>query len=276
MKNIIKKLFLKITNFLYQSKVGMYFLQKISYQSMNLYETIYHKDIELLFTVPNKLNKFRVKTFSTKEPETLTWVDAIDEGSVLWDIGANIGLYSCYAAKSRGCRVYAFEPSVFNLELLTRNIHLNKATGLVTIVPLPLSNRLGVSNLNMTNTEWGGALSTFTEAYGFDGHPLDCKFSYSMLGISMDEANSLLGIPMPDYIKMDVDGIEHLILSGGEGVLKQIKGIIVEINDDFILQSNSAEMYLSKAGLSLIEKKRWDRAAHTAFENTYNQIWQRN
>jgi FkbM family methyltransferase len=46
-------------------------------------------------------------------------------GSVLWDIGANVGLYSCYAVKARDCRVFAFEPSVFNLELLARNIFLN-------------------------------------------------------------------------------------------------------------------------------------------------------
>jgi hypothetical protein len=127
----------------------------------------------------------------------------------------------------------------------------------------------------MTNTEWGGALSTFAESYGFDGNPLDCKFTYSMLGISMDEVNSLLGIPMPDYLKMDVDGIEHLILSGGKSILKKIKGIIVEINDDFILQSNKSELLLSAAGLSLIEKKRWGAAINTQFENTYNQIWQR-
>ena len=57
----------------------------------------------------------RIKTYATKEPETLQWIDEFEKGSVLWDIGANIGLYSLYAAKSRQCRVIAFEPSVFCL-----------------------------------------------------------------------------------------------------------------------------------------------------------------
>jgi len=75
------------------------------------------------------------KVFATKEPETLEWIDRIPEKSVLWDIGANVGLYSCYAAKARGCRVFAFEPSVFNLEILARNIFLNQLTDQITIVP---------------------------------------------------------------------------------------------------------------------------------------------
>ena len=109
-----------------------------------------------MFVVPNVINHYRIDTFSTKEPETLEWIDKIPQGSVLWDIGSNIGLYSCYAAKARGCRVFAFEPSVFNLELLARNIFLNGLTDQVTIVPLPLSDALSFSTLNMSSTEWGG------------------------------------------------------------------------------------------------------------------------
>lgn len=78
------------------------------------------------FYVPNAQCRYRVSSFSTKEPDTLEWMDTIPPGSVIWDIGANVGLYSVYAAKSRGARVFAFEPSVFNLELLARNIFLNQ------------------------------------------------------------------------------------------------------------------------------------------------------
>jgi len=52
-----------------------------------------------------------------KEPDTLMWIDKIPEHSVFWDVGANVGLYSCYAAKARNCIVFAFEPSVFNLRV---------------------------------------------------------------------------------------------------------------------------------------------------------------
>src|SRR5262249_5088133 len=79
-----------------------------------------YRGVRLVLSVPNALNQFRAQTFSTKEPETLEWIDTMARGAVMWDIGANVGLYSCYAAKSRGCRVFAFEPSVFNLETLAR------------------------------------------------------------------------------------------------------------------------------------------------------------
>ena len=46
----------------------------------------------MFFSVPNELNYFRVNTFSSKEPETLDWIDTLKPGTVLWDIGANIGL----------------------------------------------------------------------------------------------------------------------------------------------------------------------------------------
>ena len=79
--------------------------------AMSRSRAVRHHGTQLTFAVPNRLNRFRIDTFSTKEPETLDWIDAIQEGSVLWDIGANVGLYSCYAAKARRCRVVAFEPS---------------------------------------------------------------------------------------------------------------------------------------------------------------------
>ena len=49
----------------------------------------------------------------------------------------------------------------------------------------------------------------------------------------MDDAVQRLDIPVPDYIKMDVDGIEHLILKGGSRVLREVAGILIEVNEDY-------------------------------------------
>jgi FkbM family methyltransferase len=238
-------------------------------------QQVTHHGLSLAFSTPNALSQFRADTFSTKEPETLEWIDGMPEGSVVWDIGANVGLYSCYAAKARSCRVFAFEPSVFNLELLARNISLNQLTKQVTIVPLPLSAQLSMSTLNMTSTDWGGALSTFGERFGHDGEPMRNVFEFPTIGLSMADASSLLRIPQPDYIKMDVDGIEHLILKGGMPILRLIKGALVEINDRFTAQADEASEYLRGAGLTLQQKKHAD---YFNFQDgparyTFNQIW---
>ena len=165
---------------------------------MSRTKTVNHQGLSLTFSTPNPLTTYRAESFSNKEPETLEWIDSMPEGSVVWDIGANVGLYSCYAAKHRGCRVFAFEPSVFNLEILARNIYLNKLSELVTIVPLPLTDALAVNKLNMTSTAWGGALSTFAQDYGHDGQALRKVFEYETVGLSMTDVVELLKIPEPN------------------------------------------------------------------------------
>jgi FkbM family methyltransferase len=276
-KNGVKRLIDASVTIMGKTSLGRYLYRQVIAGAMNRSQTVRHQNVSLIFSVPNELNQFRVDTFSTKEPETLEWIDGIPEGSVLWDVGANIGLYSCYAAKRRGCRVFAFEPSVFNLELLARNIFLNDLTDGVTIVPLPLSNALGVSKLNMTTTDWGGALSTFGQSYGHDGQKLERVFQFATLGLSIADAVKLLGIPVPDYIKMDVDGIEHLILSGGQSVLQHVRGVLIEVNDDFDAQARGCATSLTEAGLTLSAKRHSEMVEESsAFRGAFNQIWSRN
>ncbi len=258
-----------------KSVAGRYAYGQIVSTAMSRTQTVHHGDIALTFAIPNALNQYRADSFSSKEPETLEWIDRIEEGSVVWDIGANVGLYVCYAAKKRNCRVFAFEPSVFNLELLARNIFLNGMTHRVTIVPLPLSAGIELSTLNMTTTEWGGALSTFGQSYGHDGKPMAKVFEFPTIGVSMDAAAELLQIPMPDYIKMDVDGIEHLILQGGCHVLKKARGILIEINDQFADQARESDRLLREAGFTLKEKRHAEVFNTGMAQYTFNQIWVR-
>jgi FkbM family methyltransferase len=254
-------------------RVGRYIFERVVNSVTAHSRSIRHQSVELTFMAPNTLNRFRIDTFSTKEPETLEWIDGIPQGSVVWDIGANIGLYTCYAAKARRCRVFAFEPSVFNLEALARNVYLNGLTNQVIIIPLPLSDSLSVNAFNMSSIDWGGALSSFGQTFGHDGQVLPKVFEYSTIGISMTDAMALLKIPQPDYVKMDVDGIEHLILKGGDAVLQNVRGVLIEINDAFERQRLESACYLSQAGLVLKEKRHADMFESSQFKNTYNQIW---
>ena len=276
LKKYIKKLVNWIIDLIGEFRIGRYFYTNIINNAMSRTKTVTHGDITLLFSTPNVLNKYRADTFSSKEPETLEWIDCMPNGSILWDVGANVGLYSCYAAKKCSARVFSFEPSVFNLELLGRNIFLNKLTDFVTIIPLPLTEKLSVSKLNMTTTQWGGALSTFGQAYGHDGRPMEKVFEFSTIGLSMNEAVKILQIPVPNFVKMDVDGIEHLILKGGLDVLSQVDGVLIEINDNFTEQAKDANAYLLEAGLILKEKRHADYFDSDAFgsgQHTFNQIW---
>ena len=70
---------------------------------------------ECIFTIRNFgfLTKYRASTFSSKEPETIDWIDDFERSDNLLDIGANIGLYSLYAA-SKGNNVRSLEPDALN------------------------------------------------------------------------------------------------------------------------------------------------------------------
>lgn len=275
LKAVVKKLIDASVLLMGATGPGRYLFGRITANARALTRTVEHRGVSLTFAAPNELARARADTLSSKEPETLEWIDAIPTGSTLWDIGANVGLYTCYAAKARGCRVFAFEPSVFNLELLARNIFLNGLVDKAVIVPLPLSESLCVSRLNMTSTDWGGAMSTFGQSYGHDGRAMAKIFEFPTVGLSMADAVVLLKIPRPDYIKMDVDGIEHLILKGGTDVLRGVKGVLIEINDEFAAQAGGAAQFLTQGGLSLKEKKRADIHLTGAAAGTYNQIWVR-
>jgi FkbM family methyltransferase len=274
-KDTLRSIIKTLTSSFSSTKVGRLVNEVIIDDVMSRVQEVEYQGQRLKFTVPNALNRFRVETFSTKEPETLEWLDTLPEGGTLWDIGANVGLYSIYAAKKKNCRVVAFEPSVFNLELLARNLFLNVLQDQVTIAPFALSDGIGSSMMRMTTTEWGGALSTFGKKVGWDGESIKEVFAFQTFGISMDQAVSVLQIPPPDYIKMDVDGIEHLILQCGPEVLNQVCGVLVEINDDFTEQAEQSRKSLEQAGLSFQEKRHSEMFEGTKFSNSYNQIWAR-
>ena len=103
MKSILKKIVKKTICFFLdktkKTRIGPFLYQQIATNPMEKVLDVFHGDLKLKFVVPNQVCEFRALTFSTKEPETLEWIDSIPDGSILWDIGANVGLYTCYAAK---------------------------------------------------------------------------------------------------------------------------------------------------------------------------------
>lgn len=274
-KNVIKKAIKNLTHSFSSTRVGELVNEIIISDVMSRVQEVTHQGTRMKFTVPNALNRFRVNSFSTKEPETLEWLDQLPESCTLWDVGANMGLYSVYAAKKKKCHVVAFEPSVFNLELLARNLFLNDLQEEVTIIPLALSDELRPSLMRMISTDWGGALSTFDKEFGWDGKPIRQVFAFQTLGLSMDQMVSVVQIPLPDFIKMDVDGIEHFILQSAPKVLSKVRGVLVEINDNFIEQAEVSKEALEKSGLTFVGKWHSKMTNDSIFGNTYNQIWER-
>ena len=234
-------------------------------------------DKNIYIFTPNELCEFRANTFYSKEPETINWIRSYGKNGVLYDIGANIGLYSIFHALTNNSKSYAFEPSVFNLMQLTKNININNCNKLISLIPNPLSNTNSVSEFNYTSDIEGGALSSFGVDYNHEGKKIKKKLSLDKIGFNLDDLVFKQNlIEKPNLIKIDVDGIEHLILEGSRMTLKEnnCKTVLVEINDEFKQQSEESRKILQECGFKIKEKgqSRFTKNNY-GFEKTYNQIW---
>ena len=272
-KQLIKKIIKILVNFLFKLdnnlSVGNIFFSLLH----DKVKKISFNNIDLTFYTPNKLINYRVETFKSKEPEILRWIEDFKTNSIFFDVGANIGLYSCYATKKKDCKTFSFEPSVFNLENLAKNIHINDLSNKVTIIPNPLYKNKIISKMKMSSTNIGGAISTFAEDYTFDGSKIKTIFSYNLPGLSLDELISEFSLPPPDYLKIDVDGIEHLILQGGIKTLKNLKSIFIEVSENFTKQKNAVD-HILKSNDFVFDSKYSDYSIKSEkFKDCYNQIW---
>ena len=253
------------------------FIQEISYKSINIL------DKKINFFVPNQLTSWRVDTFFSKEPETLEWIDGFEkkENLIFWDIGANIGLYSIYnSLKNPNSINFAFEPSTSNVRVLTRNISINNLEKKIIVMPIPLTNKKNTFQMMKEgNFIEGGALNSFGEKYDFEGKEFESKMNYTLFGTTINYLieNSILEIP--DYIKIDVDGIEHLILDGGNKFLndKKIKSMLIEINENFVEQYEKVLSFMKQYNFKIFYKKQNidNLSPENKFINTYNYIFTR-
>jgi len=251
------------------------FIQERSYKSIKILGK------EIKFFVPNQLLEWRVDTYFSKEPETLEWIDSFQEKDnlIFWDIGANIGLYSIYnSLKHPKSTTIAFEPSSSNLRVLTRNISINNLEKNIKVVSIPLTNKEHIFQ-EMKEGQFieGGALNSFGERFDFEGKEFIPNMKYNLLGTTINYflENSILDIP--DYIKIDVDGIEHLILEGGDKFLndKKVKSLSIEINENFKEQYDKVLNLMNKYEFKLLHKKHNDDmfSEQSKFNKTFNYIF---
>jgi len=211
----------------------------------------------------------------------LEWIDSFEkkDNLIFWDIGANIGLYSIYnSLKHPKTTTIAFEPSSSNLRVLTRNISINNLEKNIKLVPLPLTNKDNIfQEMNEGNFIEGGALNSFGEKFNFEGKEFNPTMKYSLLGTTMNYfiENSILDIP--DYIKIDVDGIEHFILEGGDKFLnnQKVKSLSIEINENFKEQYEKVLSVMEKYKFKILHKKHNDDifSEESKFRKTYNYIF---
>lgn len=203
------------------------------------------RGLSILIRVSDAIERFRADTYADKEPETLEWIDRhFRPGDVLYDVGANIGLYSLYAAKrlKGDCTILAFEPEALNYAQLVRNICNNELSGRILPYCLAITDRLRLSSFHINSDSFdqisegrvvpGSSGHSFETPHDFLGRTFQPSMSQGMLGVSLDMLCFELGAPMPNHVKIDVDGIEDSIITGMRTVLadQRLRSVLVEVS----------------------------------------------
>jgi FkbM family methyltransferase len=170
----------------------------------------------------------------------------MEEGDIVFDVGANIGAFTLFAS-IRGCgMVYAFEPIPANFELLMENVKANRLTR-VKAINKAVQDRSRVAKMILFPNEMEGCRFP---SPNLDGAVSGSADVISVNCISITEAMQLFSIDRIDFLKMDCEGEEFSILFSLEkAVLDGIRAIALEYHDN-VGKGNVADLagYLTGVG----------------------------
>lgn len=138
----------------------------------------------------------------------------VREGSVVYDIGANVGFYTVLASKlaGRSGRVYAFEPVPRNCRFLRKHVEMNRAAN-VSVIEMAVSSTNGEAAFD----------SSGSHAMGH----LDTRGTLKVRTISVDSFVFDQAMPAPAVIKIDVEGAEVDVLTGSRETLRRHRPCIL-------------------------------------------------
>lgn len=223
--------------------------------------------VSFTLSCTNWITHFRWYLFKNKEPEVRHYIDKyVKDNDVFFDIGANVGVFSIYAAKRHpNISVYCFEPEVSNLNALKDNIVCNDLLTRTKIYSVGISNFVGLSELHLQDFTTGSACHTESKnplSMTVEGYPV--IWSEGIVSVTLDYICEQLGV-IPNTMKIDTDGTEDKILDGAMNTLSNImlRSLVIEIPDDEIKKERCYKV-LKSAGFY---------SAWSDINKTRNEIW---
>lgn len=156
---------------------------------------------------------------------------SVQEGSVVLDVGAHIGLFSVIAARCVGQhgKVVAYEPTPTTFRLLRHTIHINQLKNVVTPVTAAVGHESGEINFYVSDNAADNSNSLV--AYKTDRKLYPVTVPLTTIDLQVREQ----GLSRVDFIKIDVEGAEYDTLRGARETLTTYKPkVILAIHPDAI------------------------------------------
>ncbi len=154
------------------------------------------------------------------------FLELAKKSSVIYDVGANTGIYSCLSSKvNPSAKIFAFEPYPVNVVRLKKNIQLNNLENIIVVenalgntdklisFAVPMNNK--IADTSSANTEF----SKHTYNGGIKWKTIEVQ------QLSLDQFFENNNIDV-DLIKIDVEGYEKEVFEGGKNFFKNQKALI--------------------------------------------------
>jgi len=189
-----------------------------------------------------------------KEDNIKEYINNLEKGSIFYDLGANLGWFAIYAA-SIGLKTYAFEVDDNNFLGLEAN------SKQFDFPDLHLFN-VGIADtkrsviLRKYDNDIGSHRKTL-ELDDFAASDRVISYNHTKL-IDVDSLDNIIqekSLPLPDHLKVDIDGSEHAFLIGSPKTLAYAKSLVIELCLETKFYQDCLDI-LSNAGLA--ETARYD------------------
>jgi FkbM family methyltransferase len=217
------------------------------------------------------------KVFATPTPTHYQWiqrllgeqemlelfVDNLQTGDVVWDIGAHVGVYSllAYDVVGQTGRVYAFEPEPRTYRMLRQNCKLNKAHNL-DLLPIALGDEDGEAVLY---TDWRAGLGIHKLFY-------ETRLRKRGTAVTISKGDTLINNQTarpPTVVKLDVEGWEYAVLQGMTSALSHCRLLLIEVHPQNLQQigKSTQDVYdlVDKLGFQIVQEDErtttWDSGA---------------
>ena len=199
--------------------------------------------IDAFFLVDNPLKLRLVETpftegmgdETTALKKLLSYINFLD---VIYDIGANIGIYTVFMAKKTGPqgKVVAFEPESISFISLQENINLNLLNNVI-----PIKVALG-SDFSQRGLYSNGATGDFSLL-----DKSKKRFFQKVTIVDGDVFIRQRNLPLPDVVKIDVEGYEYYVLQGLKKALieKKCRLVFCEIHSTLLPKQITSEDVIS-------------------------------